>query len=150
MKGSVFTSQVTSVCLIFFALIFFSVKNVHAQPDGASLFKAQCAQCHSVGSNKVIGPGLKDVHTRRNEEWLLKWTKNSQGLSNRVMLMLLSFTTSTIRQRCHHLHCQMMRSNRFLLTSKPRVKKWLLLLRQELRVLLQLKLKSLGSHGCLP
>ncbi|MBK9047193.1 MAG: c-type cytochrome [Bacteroidetes bacterium] len=80
MKGSVFTSKVTSVCLIFFALIFFSVKNVHAQPDGASLFKAQCAQCHSVGSNKVIGPGLKDVHTRRNEEWLLKWTKNSQGV----------------------------------------------------------------------
>lgn len=80
MKGSVFTSKITSVCLIFFSLVFFSVKNVKAQPDGASLFKAQCAQCHSVGSNKVIGPGLKDLHTRRNEEWLLKWVKNSQAV----------------------------------------------------------------------
>jgi len=80
MKGSVFASKITSVYLFFFSLIFFSVPDVYAQPDGAVLFKAQCAQCHSTGSNKVIGPGLKDVHTRRNEEWLIKWTKNSQAL----------------------------------------------------------------------
>jgi cytochrome c2 len=80
MKGSVFASKITSVYLIFFSLIFFSVPDVYAQPDGAALFKAQCAQCHSTGANKVIGPGLKDVHTRRNEEWLLKWTKNSQAV----------------------------------------------------------------------
>ncbi len=80
MKGSVFASKITSVYLIFFSLIFFSVPDVYAQPDGAALFKAQCAQCHSTGANKVIGPGLKDVHTRRNEEWLIKWTKNSQAV----------------------------------------------------------------------
>lgn len=80
MKGSVFASKITSVYLIFFSLIFFSVPDVYAQPDGAALFKSQCAQCHSTGTNKVIGPGLKDVHSRRNEEWLLKWTKNSQAV----------------------------------------------------------------------
>ena len=71
MKGSVFASKITSVYLIFFSLIFFSVPEVHAQPDGAALFKAQCAQCHSTGSNKVIGPGLKDVHSRRNDRLVI-------------------------------------------------------------------------------
>ena len=80
MKGRVFASKITSVYVLFFSLVFFSSTNVYAQPDGAALFKAQCAQCHSTGANKIIGPGLKDVHTRRNEEWLLKWTKNSQAV----------------------------------------------------------------------
>ncbi len=80
MKGRVFASKITSVYVLFFSLFFFSSNKVHAQPDGAALFKAQCAQCHSTGSNKIIGPGLKDVHNRRNEEWLIKWTKNSQAV----------------------------------------------------------------------
>ncbi len=80
MKGSVFASKITSVYLIFFALFFFSAQESNAQADGAALFKAQCAQCHSVGANKIIGPGLKDVHTRRNEAWILKWVKNSQSV----------------------------------------------------------------------
>lgn len=80
MKGSVFASKITSACIIFLFLFLFSIQNSNAQPDGAALFKAQCAQCHSVGSNKIIGPGLKDVHTRRNEAWILKWVKNSQAV----------------------------------------------------------------------
>lgn len=80
MKGSVFASKITSVFLLFFSLSFFTVPDVYAQPDGAALFKSQCAQCHSTGANKIIGPGLKDVHTRRPAEWLIKWTKNSQAV----------------------------------------------------------------------
>ncbi len=80
MKGSVFASKITSVYFLFFSLTFLVFNNVNAQPDGKALFKSNCAQCHSTGSNKIIGPGLKDVHSRHNEEWLLKWTKNSQGV----------------------------------------------------------------------
>lgn len=32
-----------------------------------------------IGDKKVVGPGLKNVHQRRSEEWLLKWIKNSQA-----------------------------------------------------------------------
>lgn len=80
MKGSVFASKITSVYVLFFSLVLFSSPTVYAQPDGAALFKANCAQCHSTGTNKIIGPGLKDIHSRRNEEWLIKWTKNSQAM----------------------------------------------------------------------
>jgi cytochrome c2 len=54
--------------------------NVAAQPDGASLFKTNCTQCHSIGKGTVIGPDLKDVHKRRQDDWLAKWIRNSQAV----------------------------------------------------------------------
>lgn len=80
MKVCVPASPFKTAFLTFFALIFTSLSQVQAQPDGAALFKAQCAQCHSLGENKIIGPGLKNVHTRRDEAWLISWTKNSQAM----------------------------------------------------------------------
>jgi mono/diheme cytochrome c family protein len=80
MKGSDFASKITTVLFLFFLLLFIPDTSLKAQPDGGALFKAQCAACHSTGANKVIGPGLKDVHTRHNQEWLLSWTKNSMAM----------------------------------------------------------------------
>ncbi|MBC3541511.1 c-type cytochrome [Rufibacter sp. H-1] len=48
--------------------------------NGMTLFKNNCTQCHSVGADVVVGPGLQDVHKRRSEAWLLKWIKNSSAL----------------------------------------------------------------------
>ncbi len=47
---------------------------------GSTLFKNNCTQCHSVGTDVVVGPGLKDVHKRRTDDWLKKWIKNSSAL----------------------------------------------------------------------
>jgi mono/diheme cytochrome c family protein len=80
MKLSVPAFRLQSVFLFFISLIFTSLTQVQAQPDGAAIFKSQCAQCHSLGTNKIIGPGLKDVHNRHDEAWLLSWTKNSQAM----------------------------------------------------------------------
>lgn len=48
--------------------------------NGKDLFKANCAACHSVGSNKLVGPGLEGINDKRSEEWLIQWTKNSAEL----------------------------------------------------------------------
>ena len=80
MKVSVPASPFQTAFLSFFVLIFITLSQAQAQPDGAALFKAQCAQCHSLGDNKIIGPGLKNVHTRHDEAWLISWTKNSQAM----------------------------------------------------------------------
>lgn len=48
--------------------------------EGEKLFKANCAACHSVGANKVVGPGLQGVNEKYSEEWLIKWVANSGEL----------------------------------------------------------------------
>lgn len=46
---------------------------------GQSIFKANCTQCHAI-NGVVIGPELKDVHTRRELPWLTSWIRNSQKM----------------------------------------------------------------------
>jgi len=47
--------------------------------NGKSLFEGNCTSCHAI-HEKSIGPALKDVTTRRQEAWLLKWVRNSSAL----------------------------------------------------------------------
>ena len=50
-----------------------------AVQDGEALFKANCSSCHAV-KDKLIGPALKGVETRRPQDWILKWVKNSTAV----------------------------------------------------------------------
>lgn len=80
MLGKVFESLSSAKSyLVLLFLSLFLVNTVFAQPDGAALFKDKCTQCHAI-NDVVIGPALKDVDKRHSEEWLIKWTKNSQAL----------------------------------------------------------------------
>lgn len=47
--------------------------------EGEKLFKANCTSCHDM-ERVTTGPALKGVHTRRSEEWLLKWIRNNEKL----------------------------------------------------------------------
>jgi mono/diheme cytochrome c family protein len=47
---------------------------------GEALFKNNCAQCHSVTDERVVGPGLKGATARNDMDWLIKWVKNSQAV----------------------------------------------------------------------
>ncbi|WP_394355918.1 c-type cytochrome [Spirosoma profusum] len=48
---------------------------------GKTLFTNNCAQCHSVTDEKVVGPGLKGIRDRApGGDWLHKWIKNSSAL----------------------------------------------------------------------
>ena len=76
-----------SACLVgrFLSLLILSLivnlNSIYAQADGAKLFKQNCAVCHSLGSNKVTGPGLAGVATRvpqPADEWMHKWIKNNE------------------------------------------------------------------------
>jgi len=62
------------------ALFTFSVMQVNAADDGAQMFRRNCGACHTVGKGKLVGPDLKGLETRHNEEWILKWIKSSQTL----------------------------------------------------------------------
>ncbi len=47
---------------------------------GEGLFKNNCAQCHSVTAETVVGPGLKDIDKRRDYAWLKSWINNPMGV----------------------------------------------------------------------
>ena len=68
--------KATLFCLsfLFFQLFIYSQEDTL---DGAKIFKTNCAACHSVGSNKIVGPGLEGIEKRHSREWLGKWISNS-------------------------------------------------------------------------
>jgi cytochrome c2 len=47
---------------------------------GETLFKNNCAQCHAVTDERVVGPGLKGASGRHDFAWLSKWVRNSQAV----------------------------------------------------------------------
>ena len=48
------------------------------QLQGKQLFVNNCAQCHAVTDQVVVGPGLRGVTTRTpGKEWLHNWIRNS-------------------------------------------------------------------------
>ena len=46
---------------------------------GAAIFKQKCTACHGI-EKAVVGPALKGIDTKYDEEWLIKWIKNSPAL----------------------------------------------------------------------
>ena len=46
---------------------------------GGAIFKQKCTSCHAI-DRQVVGPALKGINERRDQEWLVKWIKNSQAL----------------------------------------------------------------------
>ncbi|GAB4040102.1 c-type cytochrome [Spirosoma jeollabukense] len=48
---------------------------------GKTLFTNNCAQCHSITAEKVVGPGLKGIESRApGKDWLHKWIRNSSAV----------------------------------------------------------------------
>ncbi len=79
------TKQYTSLSLSilsavsFFILMAFPALG-HAQATGESLYKTNCAACHTITSKKLVGPGMEGISQKRSREWLYKWIQNSQEL----------------------------------------------------------------------
>jgi protein SCO1/2 len=46
---------------------------IHTPDRGEYLFRTRCADCHSMGANDKIGPGLANVAARRSRDWLIRW-----------------------------------------------------------------------------
>ena len=72
--------RILTINTLVLSLIVIFQTSTQAQPNGEALFKANCTACHVVGVDVVVGPGLKNVHTKYKEDWLIKWIRNSQAL----------------------------------------------------------------------
>jgi cytochrome c2 len=44
---------------------------------GEALFQSKgCVACHTIGKGKLVGPDLKGITERRDQEWITKWLKD--------------------------------------------------------------------------
>lgn len=69
--------------LTIFTVLFINVSAAFAQPDGAKLYKQNCAVCHRLDDKKLTGPGLAGVASRvpqPADQWLMKWIKDNNAL----------------------------------------------------------------------
>lgn len=48
---------------------------------GKALFQSKgCVACHTIGKGKLVGPDLKGVTDRRDQEWIAKWLKDPDSM----------------------------------------------------------------------
>jgi mono/diheme cytochrome c family protein len=76
-----FSKLFTKLRLAIFTLSLFSFlsNSAFAQIDGEKIFKGNCASCHKITSQKLVGPGLAGISNRwENKDNLISWIKNSQ------------------------------------------------------------------------
>ncbi|TXI14166.1 MAG: c-type cytochrome [Pedobacter sp.] len=76
---SLFFGSVKRVFLVLSLFFVGGVSFAQSVSEGKALFQSKCTSCHAV-NRVVIGPALKDVDQRHDEEWLIKWIQNSQKM----------------------------------------------------------------------
>lgn len=84
--SNVKTLKITSLRALLVASLFTitSLASLFAEgnvDNGKKLFKDNCARCHYITDKKFVGPGLKDVRSRWDDEAnLYSWIKNNADL----------------------------------------------------------------------
>ena len=66
-----------------FILVFLFVLLISFQgfsSNGKDIFETSCSVCHTIGSGRLVGPDLKNVHGRRSDEWIKQFIKSSQSM----------------------------------------------------------------------
>ncbi|MEJ6749329.1 MAG: c-type cytochrome, partial [Flavobacteriales bacterium] len=60
---------------LLFLTVFCTISlQTFSQINGEDIFKSNgCNGCHSLGTNKLTGPGVEGITDRRSTEWLKSW-----------------------------------------------------------------------------
>lgn len=93
--------------------LVFGLAPIHAQ-ETADFFKRNCANCHTIGGGRLIGPDLKNVGQRRDKEWLTRFMLNpkatidsgdayAQQLLNDYSGVLMPTTPDLTAERAEHV-----------------------------------------------
>lgn len=71
--------SICKVQLLFVIALLFQIQ-AFAQNDGELLFKSYCVACHTIGQGRLVGPDLKNVNKKYEEEWLFSFIQSSQTM----------------------------------------------------------------------
>ena len=78
-KQKLIQLKLTAPLILLLAGILFSSVSI-AQNKGKEIFEKNCAVCHKLSDEKLVGPGLKDVTKRRDKSWMKKFIPASQDM----------------------------------------------------------------------
>jgi cytochrome c2 len=53
----------------------------YAQDSGEALFQQRCAQCHTIGKGRLVGPDLKGITSQRSADWLHRFISHPQQVA---------------------------------------------------------------------
>ncbi|MBI3409001.1 MAG: c-type cytochrome [Planctomycetes bacterium] len=67
------------VRLAGFACLTLDSMPLQAQ-ETAEYFKRNCANCHTIGGGRLVGPDLKNVGQRKDKEWLTRFLLNPKAV----------------------------------------------------------------------
>ena len=59
--------------LVILGLAAAPIRLTAQETSGEALFQQKCAACHVTGSDRLVGPGLAGVTTRRDRAWLKRF-----------------------------------------------------------------------------
>lgn len=83
MKSVKLHSQLSRLAIHSLAFLLLFSLNLSAQEadvaNGEKLFKSTCAACHKL-DKKLLGPALKGITEKRDQDWLIAWIKDSPGM----------------------------------------------------------------------
>jgi mono/diheme cytochrome c family protein len=69
--------------LLLGALLLSATPWTSRAQDAATDFRQSCMSCHTIGGGRLTGPDLKDVHTRRERDWLVSFITDAPAMINR-------------------------------------------------------------------
>ena len=77
-QGSVWCRYVVAAAIFALASAVFAARAI--ADDGAAIFNAKCAACHTIGKGKTVGPDLKGITSAEPHDWLVKWISSPSSM----------------------------------------------------------------------
>lgn len=65
-----------------YIILFVLASILVCQNEPEAFFKKNCASCHTIGGGKLTGPDLKDMHLRKDDQWIKDFINDPMEIIN--------------------------------------------------------------------
>ncbi|HBY92431.1 MAG: cytochrome c [Ardenticatenaceae bacterium] len=72
-KGGLFLGLLVGLLTVGTVYLAEAAPPAQSAAEGQTLFQQKCTACHTIGAGRLVGPDLKEVTTRRDRDWLVRW-----------------------------------------------------------------------------
>ena len=71
---------------------------------GEAISKTKCLSCHKLSDERLVGPGWKDVTTRRTPEWIMNFITNTEEMLSKDPEAIASLEICLVRMPNQNLN----------------------------------------------